>query len=92
MTHIVTLHGSDEARYKNLSYKNSTKGVIGPLLRTAIDLGYLTEDDMVEVYRDGVQVFLPCKALAFTHYTIKENDSGLVRSKYRPFDYQREET
>lgn len=86
MTHVVTLTGSCTATYKHLSYTNKSRGVIGPLLRKAIEEGLMTEEDMVVVHRDGTAVFLPCKVKAFSAYTIKETDAGLQRKKYVPFD------
>ena len=86
MMHTVTLHKSNEARYKHLSYVNASRGVIGPLLRRAVKEGLLKEDDMVVVLRGDTVVFNPCEVRGFSDYDIREGDRGLARVKHKPFD------
>lgn len=84
--HVVTLESTDTARMGDLVYKNSKGGVIGPLLRKAVKQGLLTDECEVYVQRDGINVFLPCKASVFTGKSLKEDDKGLRHIKYVPYE------
>jgi len=86
MTHIVYLEEHNKAVYKHLSYTNETKGVIGPLIRKAIEDGLMDRDDTVVVMRGSQQVFKPCNAYIWADYDIKEGSGGLRRVKYKPFE------
>lgn len=86
MTHVVELIGSNSAKLGDLTFTHQRKGVIGPLLRRAVKLGIVKEDDDVIVVRNGTTVFNPCKVSGYTEYTYYENDAGISRRKYVPYD------
>ena len=84
--HEVKLEGNNTAVLGDIKHVNNKGGVIGPLLRKAISKGVLTPECTVRVTRDGQQVFLPCKAKAFSEYTLSETDKGLIRKKFVPYE------
>lgn len=86
MTHVVELIGSNSAKLGDLTFTHKHRSVVGPLLRRAVKLGIVKEDDDVIVVRNGTTVFNPCKVKGYTDYTYSERDSGIVRSKYVSYD------
>lgn len=91
MTHVVELIGHNSARLGDISFTHNRKGVVAPLLRRAMKLGLVEEDDPVIVVRNGTTVFTPATVKDYVEYTYVENDAGIKRIKYVPYPGQDDE-
>lgn len=86
MKHTVQLYGTSRADLGLLSYKNQRKGPVGPLLRKALLLGDVSEGDTVVVMRGNTVVFPERPVTDYTNYTYVENDNGIRRVVYQPWE------
>ncbi|MCP4487296.1 MAG: hypothetical protein GY820_08265 [Gammaproteobacteria bacterium] len=86
MRHTVELEEYHTAKLGGLEYKSKTGGVIGPVLRKAMKEGIVSEGDTVRVMRGDTLCFSDVPVEAFTSYNIKEDDKGLRRIKYVPYE------
>lgn len=81
---IIQLIGCDTASYGDITHiaKGNRYGPSRPLIRQLIAERRIELDDIVEIYRDDVLCFTPCRAIRWAVWdTVDDPRHGLVRRR-----------